>query len=333
MKEAIAKLEAICAVIAEVSGATQGRPTDWRGEQASLAFAKFGITCITFLRLIPGSKYFGPADRFAVWDLSSAASLCRNLIEAYHLLVYLIHEPKDDPTKKFQQNLWEYHEQHERYAMMQAGVPGSKHLASLAAELAARRQRLEANPVFQKLPPKMKGRLTNAEKFKLESHDDLTRLAGISEKYFRSQYRYCSAFSHSAPFAISQLGAFKAGSPEAIPILRSLVQVATGYAAMALRDSLVVFPDQQSSLPAEVQEIVELWKGILKWETSPCFAPRPWPHDFPICFSSERSQRGQTLHFALAGRSVGAAVHRLPTRTGPRPPQSPGDVNGDGPHL
>lgn len=275
MKEALAKLEDVCAVITQISGATHGRPTDWRGEQASLAFAKFGITCITFLRLIPGSKYYGPANRFAVWDLSSAASLCRNMIEAYHLLVYLVKEPTDEPTKEFRQVLWEYHEQHERHAMMQAGVPDSKHLAPLAAELAARRQRLEANSVFQKLAPKIKESLTNAKKFKLESHADLTRRAGISEKYFRAEYKYCSAFSHSAPFSISQLGAFTAGSPDAIPILRSLVNVATGYAAMALRDSLTLFPDQQGSVPPEVQETVEQWEGILKWEKSPWFAPQP----------------------------------------------------------
>lgn len=267
----LSTLEKLLGVIMHISNGTMGRPTDWRGQQASLVFAKVGLTALTFLRLIPGSGYYGPAGEWAVWDLSAAASQCRNLIEAYHLLCYLAHEPTTDTEKDFRQRLWEYHEEFERYEMLKAGVPDSRHLPKVAQELATRRTRLEASPVFQSLSAGHRQRLLEGRDFKLEGPIELSRQAGVSENYYRSNYKYCSTFAHSAPFSIAQLDQFKAGSPTAQQILGSLVNHACGYCSLAIRDFITLFPDQAPLLDEEIHTIIRFWEDLLRWEKSPYF--------------------------------------------------------------
>jgi hypothetical protein len=264
-------LERLTKTLVNVSTETMGRNTDWRGHQASLAFAKVGITCMTFLRLIPGSSYYGPANLWAVWDLSAAASQARNLIEAYHLLCHLAQEPATEAERMFRQWLWEYHEEFERHEMLRAGVPDSVHLTRLAAKVATRRARLEGSPVFQALSPGNQQRLLAAKDFKLDGPIELSRAAGVSENYYRSNYKYCSAFAHSAPFSISQLDSFKAGSPEADDILGRLVSLACGYAALAIRDFVALFPDQVTTLDQPTKDAIVLWEDLLRWEKSPYF--------------------------------------------------------------
>lgn len=264
-------LERLTRALIDVSMGTMGRETDWRGQQASLAFAKVSVTCMTFLRLIPGSSYYGPANQWAVWDLSAAASQARNLIEAYHLLCYLVHEPQEEPKKQFRQLLWEYHEEFERHAMLQAAVPDSRNLPQVAQEVAARQARLEGSPIFQALSPGNRQRLLEGRDFKLDGPIELSRKAGVSEYYYRSNYKYCSAFAHSAPFSISQLDAFKAGSPKAKEVMGTLVSLAAGYAALAIRDFATLFPDQLVALDEKTKDAIAFWESLLQWEKSPHF--------------------------------------------------------------
>jgi hypothetical protein len=269
--DGIKELEAFCHTITILSANTQGRPTDWRGQQVSLAFAKLGVTCITLLRLIPGSSCFTPAGSFAVWDLSAVASQCRSLMEAYFLLCYLVNDPAEDGKKEFRQRLWEYHEEFERHEMLRVALPNAASLPKVAQELASRRARLEANPHYQRLSAGHRKALLAGSSFKIESAIELSRMAGISENYYRSWYKYCSAFAHSAPFAIAHLDSFRAGTEEAKRILDTLVRLASGYCAVAIRDFVSLFPDQQSSLGQKMKESISRWEGILEWERSPWF--------------------------------------------------------------
>lgn len=267
-------LERLAQALIDVSNRTMGRKTDWRGQQASLAFAKVGVTCMTFLRLIPGSSYYSPANQWAVWDLSAAASQARNLIEAYHLLCYLVQETPTEAEKQFRQWLWEYHEEFERHAMLRAAEPDSPNLSSVAQEVDARRTRLESSPVFQDLSSGNRQRLLEGKDFKVDGPIELSRKAGISENYYRSNYKYCSAFAHSAPFSISQLDAFKAGSPKAREVLGTLVSLACGYAALAIRDFTALFLDQLSALDPQTKDAIVFWEELLQWEKSPHFQGR-----------------------------------------------------------
>ena len=100
----------------------------------------------------------------------------------------------------------------------------------------------------------------------LLSNIDLSKSAGINADYYRSQYRYCSAFAHSAPFSISQMDSFRYGTLEAEGLFRMLTSVATGYSAFAVRDFARLFPDQEADLSPEVRKCILEWEDIFKWE-------------------------------------------------------------------
>jgi len=267
--------EALTHDIMLISERTQGKPTDWRGQRASLAFAKIGVTALTLLRLTPGSRYFEPAGTYAIWDLSAIASQCRNLMEAYYLLCYLVREPPNPAEKEFRQALWEYHEEYERHAMLRISLPQAKSLPEVAAGLQVDKGRLEASAVFQALSAGLRQELLEARRFKLESSIELSRQAGISENYYRAQYKYCSAFAHSAPFSLSQLDQFRAGADSAKSVIGTLVALALAYCAVSIRDFLTIFPEGRACLPAASAELIAKWEGILKWEKSPWFNAAP----------------------------------------------------------
>jgi len=250
-------------------------PTTWRIEETSLAFAKVGITCWTFLRLIPGSSYHGPVKGYAIWDLSAAATQCRCLVEAYHVLVYLIHEPTAPEERAFQQLLWNYHCELERYKMLKAAIPDSINLPRVVQTVAVLRSKLEADHYFLTLSSGHRKQILAGEFFKLDDNVALSRKAGISENYYRSNYKYCSAFAHTAPFSISQLRDFTAGDDEAKDLMETLVGCACAYSAMAVRDFAALFPDQMLKLSPEIRRIIAIWEGILRWEKSDHFGGPP----------------------------------------------------------
>lgn len=264
-------LEVLAEALGNLSQATTGMPATWRMEETSLAFAKIGITCWTFLRMIPGSSYNGPVKGYAVWDLSAAATQCRCLIEAYHVLVYLIHEPTAPEERAFQQLLWNYHCELERYKMLSAAIPDSRNLPRVTQTVADLRAKLETDIFFLTIPLGHRKRILKGEFFKLDDNVVLSRKAGISENYYRSNYKYCSAFAHTAPFSISQLRHFKAGEDDAKGLIKALIGYACAYSAMAVRDYAALFPDQMLNLSPEIQKIIAIWERLLLWEKSELF--------------------------------------------------------------
>lgn len=272
MKE-IDDLQFLAEQILEISIGMQGRDTTWRSEQASLVFAKIGATALTLLKNIPGSPYFTPVGKFALWDLSAVVSLCRTHIETYYVLCYLRHEPGDPLQREFQQLLWEYHEEFERFEMMAATIPDAKSLPSIKEELAARRVRLETSSIFQSLKLGHRRELVEeGKKFKLESAIELSRRAGISENYYRGQYKYCSTYTHCAPFSISQLGAFRADSHDATELFNMPVRLAVAYSALAIRDFLAIFPEAEKLVAVRTRNLIVFWTDIVKWEKLPAFS-------------------------------------------------------------
>lgn len=157
--------------------------------------------------------------------------------------------------------------------MLRLMFPASPNLPPMKRELEGRRARLEGSLVFQALTPGHQRELIAGRNFKLESAVELSRQAGISEKYYRSQYKYCSTFIHAAPFAFSQLQAFRAASPEAAGVLKMPVSLATAYCALAIRDFLDMFPDVAGLLGDRSRQLIRFWEEIVKWENSAGFGP------------------------------------------------------------
>jgi hypothetical protein len=125
-----------------------------------------------------------------------------------------------------------YHEEYEHHAMLRISLPQTKSLPAVTANLQAARRRLEASAVFKALSAGQRQELLDARRFRLESAIELSRQAGISEKYYRAQYKSCSAFAHSAPFPVSQLDQFRAGADSAKSVIGTLAVLALAYYAV-----------------------------------------------------------------------------------------------------
>ena len=267
----VSDLDDLCTCMMRISAETEGRPADWRMQHLSLVFSKFCATCISFLRLMPRSSFYAPSKGIQLWDLSSAASLCRNLIEAYYILVYVSSKPIDEESGQFREVLWEYHAAFERHEMLRVALPDSKRLPEISAVLEKHKIKLRGMRQFQCLSFGHQKALLDGKDFKLSSNIELTRAAGISENYYRARYRYCSTFAHTSPFSISQLNSFRAGAAESERVLATLVGTATGYTALAIRDFVRLVPDQESKLDAKITRCISIWQETLKWEKSDSF--------------------------------------------------------------
>lgn len=267
--ERISSLERLCECGIQISVNTQEREADWWGQQASLVFAKLCLTCLSLLRMVPGSKFYTSATKLRAWDLSATASLSRNLIEAYYVLRYVVSPPEDEEDKEFKEALWEYHAAFERHAMISTALPNSKRLPEASGPLIWCRERLERASHFKMLSCGHQKELLQGRNFKMSSNIELSKAAGISTRLYRAEYKYCSTFAHSAPFSISQLDCFHAGTPVAEMVLGRICGLAGAYMALAIRDYTGFFPDQKAALPSHIEESISFSEEFFKWEKLP----------------------------------------------------------------
>lgn len=270
-------LERLCEGSIEISTKSQNKDTDWIGVQSSLVFAKLCATCLSILRLVPGSHYCIQKPHIELWDLSSVASLCRNLMETYYVLHYLTSTPQEGEEAEFRIALWEYHKEFERLNMLTSGVPNSRRLPEVQERLGKAKQRLEKTVIFKRSSRGDQNEILKAKDFKRANLASLAQSARISESYHRAQYRYCSAFSHSAPFSISHLDGFKAATPDASKLLENLVELCVGYMVFGIRDFTNFFPDAKADLPSDWQRLLDYWETIHKWEENAVFSEPPDP--------------------------------------------------------
>ncbi|SRR5258706_3329653 len=259
-------LETLCELAMQMSERTTNRQvTAWQIKEASLIFAKQVMTCISLLRLIPASTYFSPAKGHLPWDLSSVATLTRNIIETYLTLFYLAVENVDQDERAFRELYWHFQEDSERYEMMQTALPGSQQISALLARLEEARGKVKKSAFFKALHAKRQAELMKARDCRIVGYSRLSEHAGISRQYHRAEYKYCSNFAHTSALSISQLDAFRAGAPEAATMLGHLAQLAANYMAIAIRDYATLFPDQKDSL-GPIRETLEVCLHVLKWE-------------------------------------------------------------------
>jgi len=215
----------------------------------------------------PLSKSFATAGRPFLLDLSSAATLCRNVIESYLVLVYLCSQPSSEEENDFQQVLWGYHEACERLKMMESAVSDSIHLSELNQIQADLKDRLINLQFFQQLPKDERLRLIDGQKFKLVKRLELCKIAGVSCQLHEAQYRYCSAFAHTAPFSISVLDAHGWRKSEFSLLFANICRHALAHLALAVHDYLKLHPDLD--VDSDLRNLIAIWKGVLKWKEIP----------------------------------------------------------------
>ena len=254
-----------CAITLSVNTCDRQVPS-WREQKGSLIFAKLIATCLSLLRLLPSSSHYSPSKGRRVWDAPSAATLTRSIIESYCIFFYVAIDPVTPEENLFREYLWDYHEANERAEMVRIGLPHSPNLDELKAICGVARDRLEAASHFRKLSPGYQANLLAGKDFRVLGNVDICRRAGISENYYRSEFRFFSAYVHTAPFAISQAAVFRAGTPVAEEFFKRIFQSAIGWMALNVRDFVRLFPDQKPVLDQDILECIGVWEVLATWE-------------------------------------------------------------------
>lgn len=251
-----------------LSNAVANRKCDWHQERASIVFSKVLLTTINFLRITPGSSVYTKVNGCDVVDIASSASLCRNVIEGYLLLVFLTHKSWSREDRTFHRLLWNYHRVFQKHEMLRS-VPDSSETPKLAQELRIADSRLKNSVVFQRLSKNIQKKFLGGSHFKPLSKKHLADLGGVSSLYLDYCYKYTSNHVHSTPHSLQIMDECRVGTPKAQREFNHLVMILVGYVALSVGEYSKLFASDQIRNVSHVQKIISLWRGIMKWEKNP----------------------------------------------------------------
>jgi len=261
--EHIDSLEYLFNILLIISKETTGRETTWFGETASIIFSKIGLTTLSLLRLVPESKFYA-TNEFKAWDISSTASLCRAIIDSYLMLFYIGVDAENEDEQELRKAYWKYHRHFEAYRMMLGNNPDSPHVEVELQHYEQSKNKLELLGAFSHLPPKRRECLLKGKAPKISSNEELCGRAGISKNYFKPTFKYLSNYTHTSPFSIEQMDQLKMNSPETTDAFEHVALIALTFNALAIRDFIIMFPDQKQNISSRTQDLIDLWSGVVR---------------------------------------------------------------------
>jgi hypothetical protein len=227
---------------------------DTRKQIASILFAKINLCALSITKLLPpDSKAYVAremeGERFC--DVSSVASLCRNLIEASNRLYYFSVESVTQNEAKMRLKIHEYHAICVHRAIMKFLNLNEEGCKELNSELAELKLELKGFAEFKRLPAHIQKRIFEGKQGEAFSQAEIAKRRGRDEKAFKADYKYLSSHIHSDAFSLLDLGMGKAGGPmtdETRERLVAMTREATNYLALTLLDMNELFPQFKMSV-------------------------------------------------------------------------------------
>lgn len=226
---------------------------DARKRIASILFAKINLCALSITKLLPPDSKSHAADqmeRERFCDVSSIASLSRNLIEASNRLYYFAIEPVTEAEAKMRLKIHEYHAVCGHKAIMKFLNLDEQRREELDQELAQLKVELEALGAFRELPAHVKKRIFEGKQGEAVSQAQIAKRRDRNEGGFKADYKYLSSHIHSDAYSLFDLMSGKAGGPitdETRERLVALVREATNYLALTLLDMNALFPQFRMS--------------------------------------------------------------------------------------
>ena len=261
----IQRLEKYFRLILDISQKTTGVKTDWAGVAAATAFAKLGMTCQTFLRILPGSSYFVLSDNTIYFDISSIAALCRNALDNYYVLSYLVHLPKEIEERDLRERVWRFHGISERMKMYRLAAHRlitstklNENVMKLHEDYSSLKSELKAQPLFQRLDEKIKKQIIEGRKFQLESNEELNRKVNIDHGVYRYVFKRCSTYVHSSPLSLSQLYDFIAAEGKFPDLVGMYLNFLCAYSVFSIREFRKVVEFEMPDISSDLK----LWEGV-----------------------------------------------------------------------
>ena len=225
-------------------------------------FGKIVCHAISLKRILPN-----PIDSkdSEIWDISSAYTLSRTILESYEALAYVAVAGISEEELECRILAWKLHAQERRHKML--SLIGSKdpRIAEIEKDMQALRELVLDNKFDQFLPPNVRGKITKDEcPPYLVPRNIRLKAANVNAEYFTAALMHLSSHVHAHPFSLHQLFDFKAGTPEAYGLMKIAGQYACGFLAVSIREMSSLFSPRIPDPTADVRETLENWCELLQ---------------------------------------------------------------------
>lgn len=129
------------------------------------------------------------------------------------------------------------------------------------------KNRLINNQFYKSIDLSIQQKIRKGDIGILYSNSELSQRAGIDPNYYQAIYNYLSQYVHAYPYALTQLMKFRAGDDDSLMILKTVLDDCAGYVCHAVRDFLVVMPDQKVNVDERAKSLMVTWEYIFRNES------------------------------------------------------------------
>ena len=240
-------------------------------------FSKIALHANSILTILPKdiTKELYGSEHFKIIDLSSIASLTRDIIDADNTRFYLFTERVDNSEREFRLLLFGLHG-YMRQRELVNFVGGSHQdtiLASISVEIDALRNQLKANRFFTTLEREMAentqrgkrakdifkrtgGEIENVKDSVFLTRKQITEVRGMDLSSFDAIYMFLSSHVHSFLMGTSLVNSAIISSEKSLLLLFLTLKNASFYLCLAMIDTTILFPETAEKLSPESREIL-----------------------------------------------------------------------------
>lgn len=239
-RKLVAEFDALVGQAQAVSNNLVGMTVEGESSYAEAIFTKLVCHALSLRKLSPDPD----SKAQELWDLASASSVARALIESYDALAYIAVHPLSDAERQFRILLWELHDQQRRLKMLDRVGSVDARIPAMEQRAEAHRQRLLEHPSFARLNRDIQGKIRGRDAPPIHaSQRDLNELSGVNHDYYVSATMFLSQYVHTYPISVHQLMNFRAGEPDALHLASMPLQYVLPFISKAIEGMEQIWPN------------------------------------------------------------------------------------------
>jgi hypothetical protein len=244
-REAKRELDGVVRAGFQLSKMLLGRPSaNSREHLAATYLAKINLGVLSFTKLLPVEDAVphgaDELDASQFCDISSLASLCRNLIEAANRLFYFCIEAVSEHEFSMRIKIHEYHAVHGHLGISKKVGLNPKRVAELEADLDGLKSELEQMPSFAALKKEVKNHILMGRWGEALTQPEIAEKRGRNRLRFLADFKFLSSHIHSDSYSLFdvRMRSMAGGvmTDELREFTSNLIKEVTAYYASVLLD-------------------------------------------------------------------------------------------------
>ena len=250
--------DALVAHAMEISASLVGNKLESkRHSYADAIYTKLVCHAISLRKLSP------TLAKGELWDVASACSVARALIETYDALAYIAIHSVGEDERAFRLLLWELHDQQRRLRMLEkvkSMNPQVHGIRDCANTLLANVKR---HAMFACLPKDLQKKICRGDAPAIHfSQREMNAASGLDHDYYITATMFLSQYVHTFPMSVRQLMQFKAGEDDALGMSSMPLQYCMPFLAKAISGALQIWPDGHVERSVSLSNLLGNWLAI-----------------------------------------------------------------------